>query len=314
MMNVMVHLRSIVCPVDFSEPSRQALRCAAALARRSGSALTVLSAVEPLLAEAATVRIGIDLVKAEIEPALGEFVAETLSGESAPADVRSAVRVGPAADVILEAAAQTTADMIVMGTQGLGGVRKWLLGSTTERVLRRTRTPVLAVPLAVREPGAPGVDVLAPDGRPVLCATDLSDASGAAVTWAASLAQAAGSSLVLLHAVEPIAVTPRWQTYVDTASGDREASARARLQTLIARFAGAATAESVVRAGHAAETIASVADERRPHAIVMGLGGSADVPGAARPGSIAYRVMCLAKVPVLVVPRLAPGEAAASQA
>ena len=33
------------------------------------------------------------------------------------------------------------ADLIVMGTQGLGGFRKWLLGSTTERLLRRTHVP-----------------------------------------------------------------------------------------------------------------------------------------------------------------------------
>jgi nucleotide-binding universal stress UspA family protein len=46
--------------------------------------------------------------------------------------------VGNPADVILETAAKERSDLIVMGTHGLGGIRKWLLGSTTERVLRRT--------------------------------------------------------------------------------------------------------------------------------------------------------------------------------
>jgi nucleotide-binding universal stress UspA family protein len=67
-------LRSILCPVDFSDHSRRALSWGAALASRYRSRLTVLTAVEPLLAEAARVRLNLDLAKAETEPALREFV------------------------------------------------------------------------------------------------------------------------------------------------------------------------------------------------------------------------------------------------
>ena len=66
----MVTLGSILCPVDFSEPSRRALRCAGALARRSRGRVIVLSAVDPLLAEAAKVRFGLVLAQTETEPAL----------------------------------------------------------------------------------------------------------------------------------------------------------------------------------------------------------------------------------------------------
>ena len=69
--------RSILSPVDFSEQSRHALRWAAALAARFGSRLTVVSVVDPLLAEAARVRLGQDLAKQETEPALREFAAAT---------------------------------------------------------------------------------------------------------------------------------------------------------------------------------------------------------------------------------------------
>ena len=149
----MIALRSLLCPVDFSEQSRHALRWAKALARRTKGRLTVLSAVDPLLAEAARLRFGLDLVHAETEPALRQFAAETWSDEIADAtNVNFDVRVGNPADVILETAARERTDLIVMGTHGLGGVRKWLLGSTTERVLRRTHTPVLAVPPTVSDP------------------------------------------------------------------------------------------------------------------------------------------------------------------
>ena len=151
-MNDMVALRSILCPIDFSEQSRHALQWAEALARRTKGRLTVLSAVDPLLAEAARVRFGLDLARAETEPALRQFVAATWSDDLARAtNANFDVRVGHSADVILETAARERTDLIVMGTHGLGGVRKWLLGSTTERVLRRTHTPVLAVPPTVSE-------------------------------------------------------------------------------------------------------------------------------------------------------------------
>jgi len=117
-------MRSILCPVDFSEPSREALRWAGMLARRMKARLTVLSAVEPLLAEAAQLQLGRDLVR-ETEPELREFAAATWSQKTAAAlDARFAVQVGPAADAILRTAVTESADLIVIGTHGLGGVRK----------------------------------------------------------------------------------------------------------------------------------------------------------------------------------------------
>src|SRR5436190_21972532 len=111
-MNEMVALRSILCPVDFSEQARHALRWAMALARRTEGRLTVLSAVDPLLAEAARLRFGLDLVHAETEPALRQFAAETWSDDIAPAgNADFDVRVGNPVDVILETAARQRADL-----------------------------------------------------------------------------------------------------------------------------------------------------------------------------------------------------------
>jgi Universal stress protein family len=71
-------VRSIPCPVDFSEQSRQALLWASAIAQYRGGEMTVLSVVEPLLAQAAGIRLGVDLAREEAEPALREFVEATL--------------------------------------------------------------------------------------------------------------------------------------------------------------------------------------------------------------------------------------------
>jgi nucleotide-binding universal stress UspA family protein len=57
-----------------------------------------------------------------------------------------AVEYGTAAEEILNQVIECSADLIVMGTQGLEGTKRLVFGSTTERVLRESRVPVLAVP------------------------------------------------------------------------------------------------------------------------------------------------------------------------
>jgi len=300
-MNEMIVLRSLLCPVDFSEQSGHALRWAKALARRTGARLTVLNAVDPLLAEAAKLRFGLDLIHDETEPALRQFATETWSGEAADvSNVNFDLRVGNPADVILETAARERTDLIVMGTHGLGGVRKWLLGSTTERVLRRTHTPVLAVPPTVSDPVSLN-DAASDTVGPVIAATDFSDTSTRAVRWAADLAHKMSSRLLLIHVVEPIAVAPQWQPYIEDADQARVADARTQLEKMTKQFDGFVDCESLVESGRPADSIALIADRRRVSVIVMGL-ASSQGPLGSRPGSIAYRVLCLAKTPVLVVP------------
>jgi nucleotide-binding universal stress UspA family protein len=133
-------LRSILTAVDFSEHSRHALRWAGAFAARFRSRLIVVSVVDPLLAEAARIRLGQDPAKTETEPALRQFVAATWSG-GAGGSVQPVFKtvIGEPSAAILQTARAEVAELIVMGTQGLGGFRKWLLGSMTERLLRRTR-------------------------------------------------------------------------------------------------------------------------------------------------------------------------------
>ncbi|HLG55578.1 MAG TPA: universal stress protein [Vicinamibacterales bacterium] len=63
----MLMLRSVLCPVDFSDQSLHALRWAVALAAQNQSRLIVLTAIEPLLAEAARARLGLDLAKADTQ-------------------------------------------------------------------------------------------------------------------------------------------------------------------------------------------------------------------------------------------------------
>jgi nucleotide-binding universal stress UspA family protein len=262
----------------------------------------VLNAVDPLLAEAAKIRLGMDLPGAEVEPALRTFVdGSCTSGTPSSVETLLQVRTGQPADVILETASAVAADLIVMGTHGLGGFRKWVLGSTTEHALRRTATPVLAIPAGREEP----LDQLQTPStsrvRLILAATDFSDASTRALDCAAALAREFDAALVLVHVVEPIPVPPWWTADISGADEERMARARATLQQLTRRCSASAPCETTVTLGRPADAIAAVADHRHAGLIVMGLAGSGHWLGA-RPGSIAYGVLSLATAPVLVVP------------
>jgi nucleotide-binding universal stress UspA family protein len=298
----MLTLRSILCAVDFSDQSQEALRWAVALAVRHHGRLTVFTAVDPLLAQAANARLNLDLPAAETTPALREFVKSVLPAHASwTADTGIDVRVGDASELILEATDRMRADLIVMGTQGLGGLRKLLLGSTTERVLRRTHTPLLAVPLVdahmvVLDDRGPRFNM-----KSILMATDFSEASAEAASWAAELAREIAVPLVLAHVVTPADAPSQWQSYVGDADDERATLARTRLEGLSAQFAGMPGYDTVVAVGRPADSIASIAQERQSGLIVMGLSGHHGVM-APRPGSIAYRVLSLAQVPVLVVP------------
>ena len=60
-------------------------------------------------------------------------------------DVESVVREGYAATAIVEEAAEINADLIVIGTHGLSGIKHMLLGSIAERVVQKAPCPVLTV-------------------------------------------------------------------------------------------------------------------------------------------------------------------------
>jgi nucleotide-binding universal stress UspA family protein len=135
----------------------------------------------------------------------------------------------------------------------------------------------------------------------ILVATDFSDASSAALHYATGIARQLDVPLVLTHVVAPVVVPPRWQTYVADVDEERTRAAQARLAGLVAPLRGSIECETVVSIGRPAESIAATAEERDAGLISMGLLGE-QTGHAPRPGSVAYRVLCLSHVPVLVVP------------
>jgi nucleotide-binding universal stress UspA family protein len=239
---------------------------------------------------AAGIRLGVDLARAEAEPALREFVEATLpEGVRQASHVRMEVTVGDPSEAILQTGRRRKAGLIVMGTHGLGGFRKLLLGSTTEQVLRRTEWPVAVPAGAVSAPAVehPGVQL-----RRILMATDFRESAMGAMQWAGDLASDLSVPLVLAHVVEPVVVPPRWQALVADFESDRIASGQRMLARLSASFRDTHN-DCVVSVGRPANTIASLAVKYEAGLVVMGLASPEDSE-PRNPGSIAYRVLRIA--------------------
>jgi nucleotide-binding universal stress UspA family protein len=289
----MLAIRSILCPIDFSEQSRDALVWASVIGKRHSSQITVLTVVDPTLAQ---VRGGFDA-----EPALREFVGATLP-EPVQQDLklRIEVQVGNASERILETSRRKAPDLIVMGTQGLGRLRRLMLGSTTQRVLRGIQRPLLAIPKGARtelDASHSPADHL----KRILVATDFREGSSVAVPWAAELARDLAVPLVFVHVVQPVVVPKRWRRLVEGADEQHVALAQRQLERLSTR-SGAASTKTEVSLGEPAERISSLARMYDAGLIVMGLSNRQEADNARGPGAIACRVLSTAHVAILVVP------------
>lgn len=143
-----VAVTRILCPMDYSPAAHQALGFALAIGRQRHAAVTVLQVIEWLSDEEprATAHFNVaefrSALVADAHERLRALIAEAAPGRAGIDDV---VAIGRAHVTVVETAAATGADLIVMGTQGRGAVGTALFGSTTQHVVRAAECPVLTV-------------------------------------------------------------------------------------------------------------------------------------------------------------------------
>ena len=144
--------KRILCPVDFSDSSLNALKYAMSMAQEADGQLTVLHVVEHELenrvdmaglAYDAGTTIG-DFLK-QREEALRRRLRETVAGASEFCSVESLMTHGKPWREVLRIAAERQSDLIVMGVQGRGVADLLFFGSTTQHVVREASCPVLTL-------------------------------------------------------------------------------------------------------------------------------------------------------------------------
>jgi nucleotide-binding universal stress UspA family protein len=141
-----VLFKRILCPVDGSAASADAVAFALSLARETDGELTLLYVVEPVPASGEFGALDVEEYRR-----LGEGHARKVLAEAVAPDVRAWCRVservalGKPSERILDTARVEHADVIVMGVRGRGAIDLMAFGSTTNDVIRRAECPVIAV-------------------------------------------------------------------------------------------------------------------------------------------------------------------------
>jgi nucleotide-binding universal stress UspA family protein len=290
--------KTILCPVDFSDHSRQALAYAALLTSRSKGHLVVIFVEDPMLVAAASVAYDEKALIDKGRKELRRMVEKTIAPYGLRIDnVTLDVAVGRPHEEIAWTAERLKCDVIVMGAHGRTGTNKLMLGSTTHRILRRSHLPVLATPPVAGRPLAPPKNW---PGKLVIAPIDLGARARADALAAAVVARELGTHLELVHVLEPIANPPWLEVDADRRNLQQQRLATARLTRLQDELKDVVSAVRV-ESGKPADQIANIASSKHVGLVVMTRRRGQGLWGP-RQGSISYQVLCKANTAILALP------------
>lgn len=272
---------TLLVPTDGSEGARRAFGHAVAFARDHGATVHVLGVTEPRGARSDEARVQ-------------EVIDETVAG--VPDDAASltrAVRTGVPHEEILAYGREHGSDLLVLGTHGHTGVKRHLLGSTTEKVVRTADVPVLTV--------RSGTDaVVHYPYEHVLVPTDGSDGAAAAVGPAAEIAATCGARLHAVSVVDARAMATGIRP--DLVLDELRARAREAVDDVVqtAGQRGVEHTRTDVQKGVPYRSLQSYIDEFGIDLVVMGTHGRRGIDRYLL-GSVAERLVRTAPAPVMTV-------------
>jgi len=301
--------KKIAVSTDFSESSRKTFPAAASCARRFGAELHVihLAHIPPALISPWP-EVGPYLVPDDFFGDAAKKLDEFSRSEEAfrGLDVKTEIVRGETVDALREHLVREGFDLLIMAPQGLSGVKRFLLGSFTDRMLRITPCPVLVyhAPQAGEPPPF--------DPRRILVPYDFSPTSRAALDLARNWAAGEGRSARLIFVVEHQATVyeyaARWEgTFQEYLARVREEALR-RLKKHIAESWKGIEAEAVVVDGDPVEKILAEAESWPADLLFMGTHSKTGIELLL--GGTAQKVIRRAHCPVLVT-RGPQGEAGA---
>jgi nucleotide-binding universal stress UspA family protein len=290
----------ILCATDLSESSSTVIRYGSAVAEAFDGELFAAYVVQipvPAAPSAAQALSTEQIV--EIADAGREKLESLLEGAAGRGE--TVVRHGPAAETLADLAVELKIDLAVVATRGLGGLRRLVLGSVTERLIRIVSCPLLIVTPKESEAGRLPAGSWHP--RRILVGCDFSPDSARALETALSLAQEFEAELHLVHAIEPFAY--RDVLLSDSVPGDMkeriETEMKRRLEELALAEASAwCTIRVRCLSGRSHEELLRYARREQMDLIVLGVRGRSLMESLML-GSTTDRVIRQAACPVLSV-------------
>ena len=282
----------VLLATDGSKEADLAGRSAAELADETGSELHVVH-VLALPIDTQDPSSFQPEVRRQLEKRMRERLEELVSTiEAQGGEVAgSHLRAGRPDAEIIDQAEQIGAGLVVMGSRGRGGIRRALMGSVSDSVVRHAHCPVMVVRGGASE-----------FPNKILLATDGSEEARLAATTAADVAERTGSELHVVHVgeVRPV-YHPAWHGYVARYEELQEEAQRLlEEQVEQVKAAGAKVAETHLGMGRPDEEIVVLGQEIGAGLIVTGGRGLSGIRRALM-GSVSDSVVRHAHCPVLVV-------------
>jgi len=285
----------ILVALDGSKVAEQALPAAAGLAEKSGAEIVLLTAIAPAERWADAQTPGWEEEEQALARGYLDSVARPFRDNGAAVRVR--VLWGRAGEMICEAADEENADLIVMTTHGRSGIRRMLLGSVADNVLRTARRPLL---LIAAQQAAPPVLHL----RRVLVPLDGSRLAETTLPFVLRLLKGTQASILLERVVVPPSLLYSEQYMPSNLPmlGDMEAEAQDYLETTQLHLeTNGLSVVSNVETGFPAETIVDAAQRFQADLIALTTHGRTG-PARTILGSVADSIVRGAGRPCLIIP------------
>lgn len=296
-----VSIKKIMATTDFSEFSRLAIEYAQVLAQEFRAALSLVNVVAPPVKLAGTDSLVLarsDDQIYKIEKRHLSKLAVKLSGKGKP--IKPISRYGKAVKEISEAAKEEGVDLIVTGTHGYTGLRRVLIGSTAEGVVRHAPCPVITVPAECAEKFS-GKRWAARIHK-IVVPIDFSETSLKALPYALEFAKRFRAEVLLVHVIEPMGAYGAFD-YLPTP--DVETEMKRGAEELLCRvqreaFPERMETEVMIRFGVPFQEITRAVNLSEADLIILTTHGLTGFSHALM-GSTAERVVRHASCPVLVV-------------
>lgn len=287
----MVRLTNILVGMDFSAASERALDYAMALARRYESRIYLVN----VITSDANVMLAPELMslahEREIREAQEKMGEILISGKLRDVPHETVIEHGSLWPTIEALIGKYQIDLVVVGTEGVGGLQKMLLGSGAEQIFRQAKCPVLTV-----GPAATGGAPKEIEFKNILFATDFGIGAEREAEYAFSFAQEHQANLTLLHVVKHAA------DYSEEGLALKRDAVTQELGELVP-IGGEVWCKPTFRMklGDPVEEILCVAREMKADLVVIGAKRGKGLAAGHTPNTVAYKIVCGAPCAVLTV-------------
>lgn len=298
----MIKIDKILCPVDFSKCSENALKNALIIARKYHAELHLFHSI--LIYEDETYQAGENTPDFTKSYDLLSEISETkltsmLESEANDVKIKTIIIRGfSASEEILTYAGENNFDLIVMGTHGRKGVGHFLLGSVAEKVVRMAQCPVLTIHEQTKT---------IEEYDHIFVPVDFSDYSKLALSYGLELAGKYGADITLFHVVEQ-SIHPGFYTGGKTSIFEIDSDLRDRSIEAMKDFRDEAghknvSVRYVITEGRAAKEIIDYLTDHPVDLVVIATHGLTGIEHFLL-GSNAEKVVRRSTAPVLTVKKL----------